>query len=54
MNSEMVKYGMVMLTGREKTDITDADVTVGWMLVDWCRLLLDRWWLRGREKTDVA
>jgi hypothetical protein len=29
MNSEMVKFGIVMLTGREKTDMTDADVTVG-------------------------
>jgi hypothetical protein len=23
---------MVFLTGREKTDVTDADVTVGWKL----------------------
>jgi hypothetical protein len=29
---EIVKSGIVMLTGREKTDTTDADVTVGWML----------------------
>jgi hypothetical protein len=29
MNSEMVKCKMVMLTGREKTDVTDADVVVG-------------------------
>jgi hypothetical protein len=29
MNSEMVKSGMVVLTEREKTDITEADVTVG-------------------------
>jgi hypothetical protein len=28
MNSEIVKYGMVVLTGREKTDMIDADVTV--------------------------
>jgi hypothetical protein len=28
MNSEIVKSGMVVLTGREKTDMTDDDVTV--------------------------
>jgi hypothetical protein len=28
MNSEIVKSGMVMLAGREKTDMTDDDVTV--------------------------
>jgi hypothetical protein len=28
MNSEIVKYGMVVLTGREKTDMVDADVAV--------------------------
>jgi hypothetical protein len=28
-NSEMVKSGMMVLTEREKTDVTDADVTVG-------------------------
>jgi hypothetical protein len=28
MNSEIVKYGMVVLTGREKTDMVDADVVV--------------------------
>jgi hypothetical protein len=27
-NSEMVMFGMVMLTRREKTDITDTDVTM--------------------------
>jgi len=28
----MVKSGIVMLTGREKADVTDADVAVGWKL----------------------
>jgi hypothetical protein len=28
-NSKMVKYGMVVLIRREKTDVTDADVAVG-------------------------
>jgi hypothetical protein len=28
MNSEMVKSGMMVLTEREKTDVTDADVSV--------------------------
>jgi hypothetical protein len=32
MNSKMVKSGMVVLTRRKKADVTDADVTVGWML----------------------
>jgi hypothetical protein len=31
-NSEMVKSGMMVLTEREKTDVTDTDVTVGWKL----------------------
>jgi hypothetical protein len=31
-NSEMVKSGMVVLTGRAKTDVTDADVIVDWVL----------------------
>jgi hypothetical protein len=28
MNSEMVKFGMVVLIEREKTDVTDADVAM--------------------------
>jgi hypothetical protein len=28
----MVKSGIVVLTGRENSDVTDADVTVGWIL----------------------
>jgi hypothetical protein len=32
MNSEMVKFRIVVLTEREKDDVTDADVAVGWML----------------------
>jgi hypothetical protein len=31
-NSEMVKSGMVKLTGRENADVANADVRVGWML----------------------
>jgi hypothetical protein len=31
MNSKMVKYRIVVLTGREKIDMTDADVSVSWM-----------------------
>jgi hypothetical protein len=27
-NSKMVKCGMVVLTGRENTDVTDADMVV--------------------------
>jgi hypothetical protein len=29
MNFKMVKSGMMLLTGREKTDVDDADVVVG-------------------------
>jgi hypothetical protein len=32
MNSKIVKSGMVVLTGRENADVTDADVAVGWIL----------------------
>jgi hypothetical protein len=28
LNSEMVKFGMVVLTGREKSDVTDANMIV--------------------------
>jgi hypothetical protein len=31
MNSKMVKSRIVVLTGREKIDMTDADVFVSWM-----------------------
>jgi hypothetical protein len=46
MNSEIVKTGMLVLTGREKVDVVDA--------VSWCRLLLERWWSRMREKAGVV
>jgi hypothetical protein len=29
LNSEMVKSGMMLLTGREKTNVADADIAVG-------------------------
>jgi hypothetical protein len=32
MNSEMVKSGVMVLTGRENADVADADVAVGYML----------------------
>jgi hypothetical protein len=32
MNSKIDKCGMVVLTGRDKTDVAGADVVVGWML----------------------
>jgi hypothetical protein len=32
MNFKIVKYGMVVLTRREKADVTNTDVFVGWML----------------------
>jgi hypothetical protein len=41
-NSEMVKCEMVKLTGREKTNMSDADVVVR-DDVGWYKLLLERW-----------
>jgi hypothetical protein len=32
LNSEIVKSRMVVLTGREKVDVADANVAVGWKL----------------------
>jgi hypothetical protein len=32
LNFEIVKFGMVVLAGRENADVTDADVPVGWKL----------------------
>jgi hypothetical protein len=32
MNSRLVKSGMAVLTGREKANVVDVDVAVGWML----------------------
>jgi hypothetical protein len=32
MNSELFKSGMVVLTERERADVTSADVVVDWML----------------------
>jgi hypothetical protein len=32
LNSKIVETGMVVLTGREKSDVGDADVAMGWML----------------------
>jgi hypothetical protein len=32
MNSEIVKSEMVVLTGREKVDMANADVAMGWVL----------------------
>jgi hypothetical protein len=32
MNSELFKSGMVVLTGRERADVTGADVVMDWML----------------------
>jgi hypothetical protein len=31
-NSKMVKSVMVKLTDRENTDVTDANVVMGWMV----------------------
>jgi hypothetical protein len=46
LNSEMVKSGIVMLTEREKTDVTDADVVVGWKLQPTAGTVVDK---RERE-----
>jgi hypothetical protein len=44
---EMVQYGMVVLTGREKTNVADADVVVGWMLYAYAGYC---WSIDGREE----
>jgi hypothetical protein len=51
MNSEMVKSRMLVLIRREKTDVTDADVVVGWILQPTIVAMLGE---REREKIDVA
>jgi hypothetical protein len=33
--------------------MANVDVVVGWIL-GWCRLLLERWWSRGREKVNMT
>jgi hypothetical protein len=40
LNSEIVKSGMVVLTGREKTNVTDADMAVDWKLQPTTRTVL--------------
>jgi hypothetical protein len=53
MNSKLVKCGMVVLTEREKPDVTDADVVVGWMLWATGRaLVVER--EREKEKADMV
>jgi hypothetical protein len=42
-NFEMVKSGMVVLTEKEKTDVTDADVSVELDIISYC------WSAGGRE-----
>jgi hypothetical protein len=45
LNSKMVNSGIMMLTERKKTDMTDADMVVGWMLLadaDCCWIISDR------------
>jgi hypothetical protein len=32
MNSEIIKSEMMLLIGREKTDMIDTDVVMAWML----------------------
>jgi hypothetical protein len=50
MNSKMVKSEMVVLTERERSDMVDADVDVGWMLQPAARAVVDE----REKKTDVA
>jgi hypothetical protein len=44
----MVKSGMVMLAEREKTDVTDVNVIVGWTLQPIARAMVGE---RERELT---
>jgi hypothetical protein len=46
MNSKMIKSEILVLTGKEKTDVVDIDVTMGWMLQPAVRVVVDE---RERE-----
>jgi hypothetical protein len=46
MNSKMIKSEILVLTGKEKTDVVDIDVTMGWMLQPTVRVVVDE---RERE-----
>jgi hypothetical protein len=55
MNSEIIKSRMVVLTGKENTDVTDTDMAIYELDdVGWCKPLLEHWWSKGREKYDMA
>jgi hypothetical protein len=41
MNSKMIKSEILVLTGKEKTDVVDIDVTMGWMLQPTVRVVVD-------------
>jgi hypothetical protein len=47
----MVKSGMVVLAEREKTDMTDVNVIVGWTLQPIAGAMVGE---RERERADVA
>jgi hypothetical protein len=40
MKSKMVKFRMVVLTRKEKVDVTDTDVPMGWMLYPTARAVV--------------
>jgi hypothetical protein len=46
MNSKMIKSEILVLTGKEKTDVVDIDVTMDWMLQPAVRVVVDE---RERE-----
>jgi hypothetical protein len=45
----MFKFGIVVLSEREKTDMTDTDVSVGWMLQPTAGAVV-----KEREKDNVT
>jgi hypothetical protein len=54
MNSKIVKSEMVVLTGRENTDIVDADVAMDWMLYTAAgALVVENNWCRSRPQRTL-
>jgi hypothetical protein len=56
LNSEMVKFEMVVPSGREKADVDGLypRISIFYFQVLCCILLLECWWMRGTDKADMA
>jgi hypothetical protein len=56
MKSKMVKFRMVVLTRKEKVDVTDTDVPMGWMLYPTARVVVgerERESWRGMSESEI-